>query len=198
MKALSVNQLVSETRKALVGRGASFGVADDIAKAVQLLAHYNIVPSDEIATLLQKPQFLAPQMPEISDANLTMAGDVGIVDVMAMLDFVIAYDVQQIIVSGLLYPRLSHGLIALSQSPHTGSFVDDTGMAIEDRLANNADHMCLHYIAFRAPKPPLWPRRVMIDEADYDLIKLAAFHSYVPSSAQSREAGAGAGLHDND
>ena len=53
MPSLSVNQLVSETRKAMIGKGFSFGVADDIAFAVGHLARYDIAPSAEIIHLLQ-------------------------------------------------------------------------------------------------------------------------------------------------
>ena len=210
MAVLSVNQLTSETRKAALGKGASFGVADDIARAIQWLAHYNIVPSSELAAYLTAPLESAPHKPCFQDDIISQIGDnddgfLSLCDVMAALDFLEAYHPSHLVLSQMRYPQISLALTALRQTPHMGSLTSDTGQPLTGQSLPDLCRMSQPNLTLTltltpyqpeiAPDPPL---RIEIDDAAYGLLKKAAFETYVPSSEKSREAGAGAGLHDND
>lgn len=206
MIALSVNQLVSETRKAMLGKGNSFGVADDISRAIEWLASFEHVPSDELYRYLSNPQDNTPQRPHHEDGEISLAGDIGLLDVMAVLDFAGAYQAGTLTLSGLIYPMISLGLIALRAAPPTGSYHDNTGQAlsalvrtINDKpAARLSDTISLHHRPYHKDVPAAWPGRVLIEARSYDLLKKMAYETYVPSSELSRAAGAGAGLNDND
>lgn len=208
VRQLSVNQLVSETRKACLGKGVSYGMADDIAKAVQLLARHQIVPQTELVAFLQAPLEVTARAPDITDKSATLSGKIGLLDVATMLDFVAGFQVQKMELSGLLYPVLSHGLIALSQNPAVGSFTDETGKdeATPDKAGPlllqmptlARDSLSLRLTHFQRQPEISWPARVSICASAYETIKAYAHESYVPSSQLSRDAGAGAGLNDND
>lgn len=195
---LSVNQLVSETRKACLGKGVSFGIADDIAKAVQLLANHNVVPEKELVAYLQAPLETAPQTPHIQGHNMSLSGTVTITDMLSALDFMVAYRAKNIVISGLCYPCLSLGLFALAQNPHVGTFYDHEGKMIPAFWQTKADKMTLIRHDYTPPSKVRWPLRVSLSSGGYTRIKSYAYQSYVPSSQLSRDAGAGAGLNDND
>ena len=196
--SLSVNQLVAETRKACLGKGVSFGMADDIAKAVQILAQHHIVPEQELVSYLNAPLESAPQMPLYEGHALHLTGIVGLADIVAALDFVAAYQAKTLMISSMSYPRLSLGLLIVFQAPHIGSFQDQKGQLISSLFATSADSLLLNVTDYRAMAPQNWPARITLSSAAYETLKTHAFETYVPSSDQSRSAGAGAGLNDND
>ena len=211
MAILSVNQLVSETRKAMIGKGYSFGVSDDIARAIEWLAGFGVVPSDELVRLVQAPVEERVQKPEIAGTTISQRGRaVGIYDVMAALDFCEAYEAAELAISGLIYPVISCGLIAKRATPPLGQFVDAAGQNLSQicqmpqmQEAQEAQEMgrpdlILQRVPFRPYALHRWPARITIDDAAYQMLKTIAFETYVPSSDQSRAAGAGAGLNDND
>ena len=90
------------------------------------------------------------------------------------------------------------GACLLRQAPHFGSFTDDQGGTLQDICMHAPSDITLTLQPFHRPAMPIWPARVMIDDITYQQLKNAAFQTYVPSSDSSREAGAGAGLNDND
>ena len=198
MAVLSVNQLVSETRKAVLGKGYSFGIAEDIARAIQFLTRYDIVPDDDVMRFLSAPVEEGGQQPQHSGKIVRQTAPCTVTDVVAALDYYEALEADELQLSGLLYPRLSCGLIGKSATPLVGQFSDKTG-ALVSHIAKQASESLILY---RTPYTPFdvvqAPMRVAIAEPAYDMLKHYAFQTYVPSSAQSRAAGAGAGLHDND
>ena len=208
MAILSVNQLVSETRKAFLGKGYSFGQADDVARAIEWLAGFGHVPSDEITHLLDAPQEGAPMCPQMQGTSLIQKGHLGLVDVMAALDFYEAYEAEALVLSGLSYRVISCALIARRAAPPLGQFVDEKGAMLsvicqdltrQDITRQDAPFtLSLRRCDFIADSPSAWPARITIEEGAYQMLKRCAFETYVPSSDQSREAGAGAGLNDND
>ena len=198
MASLSVNQLISETRKAALGKGYSFGQADDIARALEWLAGFGHVPSDEISRLLDAPQEEAPLRPQIEGATLMQKGTLGLVDVMAALDFYEAYEAKALSLSQLCYPVISCGLIAKRAAPPLGQFVDAQGVMLSKIYSTTPASLDLHNAAFTPDSPRAWPARIVIEDDAYAMLKRYAFETYVPSSDQSRAAGAGAGLNDND
>ena len=198
MADLSVNQLVSEARKAALGKGYSFGQADDIARAIEWLAGFGHVPSDEITRLLEAPPEGVPLCPQRQNQTLIQEGQIGLVDVMAALDFYEAYEAEALQLSKLSYPAISCGLIAKRASPPLGQFVDETGAMLSVICQDAPDILTLRRCDFTADAPSAWPPRITIEDEAYQMLKRCAFETYVPSSDQSREAGAGAGLNDND
>ena len=203
MKHLSVNQLVSETRKAMVGKGYGFGVADDVARALEWLAGFHIVPSDELRALMQAPCEGPPVAPHI-DVNRLIIAQAGIHDMLAGLDFAEAHEVQFLQLLSPLYPLISLGLLALRASPPVGQFLPKDGASLSSLCTDISDHgksddeIGLAYHSYHKDSPAHWPARISIDESCYEMLKQMAFETYVPSSEQSRAAGAGAGLNDND
>lgn len=198
MAQLSVNQLISEARKAALGKGYSFGQADDIARAIEWLAGFGYVPSDEIIRLLDAPQEGAPLRPIRQKQTIIQEGQLGLVDVMAALDFYEAYDARALVLSALSYPAISCGLIAKRASQPLGQFVDENGAMLSMICQDAPAMLSLRGTDFTADVPHAWPARILIEDAAYQMLKRCAFETYVPSSDQSRSAGAGAGLNDND
>ena len=198
MVSLSVNQLISETRKAALGKGYSFGQADDIARAMEWLAGFGHVPSDEIARLLDAPQEDTPQRPQMQEACLVQQGQIGLVDVMAALDFYDAYQAEALLLSQLIYPVISCGLIARRAALPVGQFVDEKGAMLSVICQDAPTNLTLYRTDFITDSPARWPARISIDADAYQMLKRCAYETYVPSSDQSRAAGAGAGLNDND
>ena len=198
MPSLSVNQLVSETRKAMIGKGFSFGVADDIAFAVGHLARYDIAPSAEITHLLHAPLKNTPQPASHQDDAIITNADSDIADVMAAIDLADAHAVSRLVLVGLLYPQLSLALIALRQSAPTGSWAGQDGALLHHLFTSSPGDITLYRNSFLPEAQSDWPARIDIDQDAYEYLKEFAHHTYVPSSAKSREAGAGAGLNDND
>lgn len=196
--SLSVNQLTAETRKAALGKGASYGMADDIARAVEWLAHQGFVPCTELSSYLDAPLEDEPKQPKISDDAITVSGQLGLADVAAGLDYIEAFPRQALCLTDMRYPCLSLALAYLRQAPHFGSFTDDQGCTLQDICMHAPSDITLTLQPFHRPATPIWPARVMIDDITYQQLKNAAFQTYVPSSDSSREAGAGAGLNDND
>lgn len=198
MAHLSVNQLVSETRKAMLGTGYHFGVADDIARAAQWLSAHGFVPSDELLALMNADSKPEPMRPVIDCRHVLLEGAVGLADVMAGLDFCEAFEAAGFSLKGLLYPNLSRALIALRASPPTGRFALDEGAMLSSLIGSAKADIDLVRCAFAPDLPEAWPARITIDDDCYEMLKKRAFETYVPSSEKSRAAGAGAGLNDND
>lgn len=198
MVQLSVNQLVSETRKAALGKGMAFGMADDIARSVSWLAGYGIVPDDEIAAFLAHPLEALPKTPQKEGATISQDGVVSLSDVSAALDFMQAFSADTLKLSGLHYPALSLGLMALRQNRQWGSLIGQEGQALAKLASEAPSVLCVTLISYQSALAAPAPQRISVPSPVYDALKQAAHLTYVPSSEASRKAGAGAGLHDND
>ena len=198
MAQLSVNQLVSETRKAALGKGYHFGVADDLARAVQWLAAFAHVPSAELLALMNAPSESQPQKPEMAQGDVVMPEQAGLLDVMAALDFSEAYEAKRLVIKAPFYPALTLALIALRASPAAGQFFATDGRHLSDALAGLDGDMTLVKKAYQPDVPSQFPARISIADDTYEMLKKMAYETYVPSSEKSRAAGAGAGLNDND
>lgn len=199
--SLSVNQLTAETRKAALGKGASYGMADDITRAVEWLAHHGHVPSGELSRYLCAPTEAQPKAPQIADNAINITGKIGLADVAVGLDYLEAFARPALSLTDMLYPCLSLALAHLRQSPMFGSFTDEAGQTLDVICTNQANmptDITLQLQAFISQDALPYPARVMIDASAYQLLQQSAHHTYVPSSDSSRKAGAGAGLNDND
>lgn len=203
MADLSINQLASETRKAVLGAGYSFGIADDVARAVQWLAGFTVVASEELAEFVTTPRKAQPETPVIKDATSLMADrqegqGLDLCDVMAAIDYCEGYDMRHIHLVGLRYPVLSCGLLAMRAAPPFGQFFDASGAMLSQICRSAPSELRLEVHDFVPNHPTSWPPRIVIDDGAYQVLKDFAWKTYVPSSEQSRAAGAGAGLNDND
>ena len=197
MTQLSVNQLVSETRKAMLGKGYGFGASDDVARAIEWLAGFTIIPSDELLHLMHTPGEGRPDAPDVTDDRLILR-QAGIHDMLAGLDYAEAHEAQVLQLINLQYPLISIGLTALRATPPVGQFLPEDDTPLSVLCQNLPDEIILYHHAYERDVPAQWPARISIDERCYKVLKQMAFETYVPSSEQSRAAGAGAGLNDND
>ena len=199
MISLSVNQLVSETRKAILGKGYSFGMAEDIAASVQWLAGFGIIPHDELSQLMVGKIMPQAVRPFIQEDTLHMSGEASLNDILAALDFCEAFNVHTLCCETLSYPYMSLALMALRASPPLGQFTSQDGTSLSALCISGIGRdIVLTLSAYKPDIPASWPARIHIDEACYKQLKQMAYETYVPSSEQSRAAGAGAGLNDND
>lgn len=203
----SVNQLLSEVRKALLGKGFAYGFADDVARAIEWLASHNIIPEDEMIKLLNAPEEGMPNKPVLHDNRMTQDQPAGIKDVIACFDLADAFGCDEVHFAALIYPRLSAALAYLRGAPHCGRFASLDGQSLSDFItghrlsqASKTDQVTLAFgrRAFSQDPAPHWPARLQISSGLCDLLSHYAYRTYVPSSDQSRTAGAGAGLNDND
>ena len=198
---LSVNQLVSETKKAACGKGYDFGIALDIAKAVEMLALFQFDISPAVTDLLANEDKAADAI-AIDDKHIIVSGSAGLISVIGAIDLFLSKDYQSLSFEALQNPCLSLGLIAMRQSSYFGGFGLSTGMAISEmllqRISLDAQSVRIVKTDFMALSPAQWPARISIDDEAYALLKTFAYKTYVPSSEASRAAGAGAGLTDND
>ena len=199
---LSVNQLVSETKKAVCGKGYDFGIALDIAKAVETLAPYPFDISSALSDFLQNEDN-KPCHFSIKDENtITVSGCAGLISVIGAMDLFLSKGYQSLSFEELQNPCLSLGLIAMRQSPYFGDFALASGMSVSMMLQQGqllASHsVMIQKNAFAPMIITDWPARIWIDDDTYELLKSFAHKTYVPSSEASRAAGAGAGLTDND
>ena len=204
MIALSVNQIVSEVRKAIHSKGQNYAIADDVARATGWLCGYGIVPSQEVTAYLSAPREEAASPPNMTAQHIQLTKTDGLCDIVAALDYCEAFDIKSLSITKGRYPVITIGLMALRQSPPFGLFTSADKKSLPEiaAYATPEDSMSWQITDFAsAPatdKNPLLPARITIDEQDYHHLKQWAHESYVPSSEASRKSGAGAGLNDND
>lgn len=182
----------------MLGKGASYGMADDIARAVEWLAQQGAVPCDELTRYLHAPREERPRQPHITDDAIRLSAELCLADVAAGLDYIEAFARPTLILNQMRYPHLSLALAYLRQSPIFGSFTDKEGRSLDDICMHAPSDITLILQPYNPPAPCPWPARVMIETDTYQHLKDLAFQTYVPSSESSRQAGAGAGLNDND
>lgn len=205
---LSVNQLVSEVKKAVIGKGLSYGMAEDIAAATHYLCGYHIVADAEIAAFLQSETHSHPSFTfDKTKRTIKLSATATLPSLIAAMDYLIAGQADEIEMEMPHYPFLSLGLIGIRQSSHFGSFGivangDDGQPNIAEYLSEKTAPKASSYFIVKHPfhpeKRPSFPARITVDKNAYEVIGSFAFRNYVPSSQASRLAGAGAGLNDND
>lgn len=199
---LSVNQLVSEMKKAVCGKGYDFGIALDIAKAVELLAPYPFDLSSALTDFLQNEDSKAGRVSIKDEQAITVSGCAGLLSVIGAMDLFLSKDYQSLSFEEVQNPCLSLGLITMRQSPYFGGFGLSSGVSVSMMLQQGqllASHSVMIEKTAFAPLPITdWPARISIDDDAYGMLKTFAHKTYVPSSEASRAAGAGAGLTDND
>ena len=127
-----------------------------------------------------------------------MISQAGLYDTLSVLDFAEAGEAKSLQLSQPTYPLISLALIALRATPPVGQFLPEDGTPLSVLCQNLPDEIILVQHAYVCDRPAQWPARISIDERCYEMLKKMAFETYVPSSEQSRAAGAGAGLNDND
>ena len=198
---LSANQLYAELKKAFCGAGYDFASADDIAQAGQYMAQRGHDISHEVSAALDEG-YLTAKPPSKEGDSWQLSSPATLPDMLAGRDFYLSDDSLSLHCEALCYPLLSHGLMALVQSPYFGSFTTTDGHRLtalcegQDKIIPQA--LMLRKTAFQASTTLSVPVRVAVSDSCYELISHYAYKTYVPSSEASRAAGAGAGLTDND
>ena len=199
---ISVNQLVSETKKAICGKGYDFGIALDIAKAVELIACHDLDMSASLADFLEQDDSPHDALSITSHLQIDVRGCSGLLSVIGAMDIFLSQDYEKLCFENLQHPLLSYGLIAMRQSPYFGGFALATGEGILEGLAQGASLPSAPVTVIKCAYQPVtrmsWPARIRLEDNVYELLKAFAHKTYVPSSQASRAAGAGAGLTDND
>lgn len=198
---LSANQLYAELKKAFCGAGYDFASADDIAQAGQFMAQLGHDISDEVSASLAAGYGLATSPHKAGD-GWQLPLDASLVDMLAGRDFYLSDDSLTLHCEALNYPLLSHGLMALAQSPYFGSFATADAQPLTTICQGHdktiPQTLMLRKIAFHPGAALSMPVRVVVSDSCYELVSHYAYKTYVPSSEASRAAGAGAGLTDND
>lgn len=198
---LSANQLYAELKKAFCGAGYDFASADDIAQAGQYMAQRGHDISHEVSAALDEGYLMA-KPPSKGGDSWQLPSPATLPDMLAGRDFYLSDDSLSLHCEALCYPLLSHGLMALAQSPYFGSFATADGPRLtalcegQDKIIPQS--LMLRKAAFQASTTLSVPVRVAVSDNCYELIAHYAYKTYVPSSEASRAAGAGAGLTDND
>ena len=198
---ISVNQLVSESKKAVCGKGYDFGLALDIAKAFELLAIHKFDITSSIISFLTQDDAVHDRLLTTAD-ELHVKGTSGALSVIGAMDLFLSRDFKKLTFDNLQNSDLSLGLIAMRQSPYFGSFALSTGAGLSDVLDRQttlpSKDVSVVKTSYQAGRDSSWPARIHIGDEGYELLKAFAHKTYVPSSEASRAAGAGAGLTDND
>lgn len=161
---LSLNEFETAVRKAAVGAGLPWGLADELAAAcVQVAA-----AGGEAA----------------AEALWALEDDRLVREAPAALDAAASGEAARLAHHG--HPALAHGYVRAAAAEYRLGFVaDDDGAALLIRQAGEVG----------AARPPA---RVAVNADDWARIGALAHRTYVPSTAESRAKGAGAGLTDND
>ena len=198
---ISVNQLVSESKKAICGKGYDFGLALDIAKAFELMAIHDFDITSMIVEFLSQDEARHDEILTSTD-EVHVTGKAGALSVIGAMDLFLSRDFKKLTFDNLQHPPLSLGLIAMRQSPYFGSFALSSGEMISDlaetKTALPSAALSLVKKAYQPTMLSSWPARIYMGDEGFELLKAFAHKTYVPSSEASRAAGAGAGLTDND
>ena len=198
---ISVNQLVSESKKAICGKGYDFGLALDISKAFEMLAIHDFDITSPVIDFLRQDEMTHDRILTSAD-EVHVKGVSGALSVIGAMDIFLSRDFKKLTFDRLQHAHISLGLIAMRQSSYFGSFALSSGEMLSDLLmaktALPSAALEVVKISHRTAKQISWPARIYIGDEGYELLKAFAHKTYVPSSQASRASGAGAGLTDND
>jgi hypothetical protein len=211
---VSLNEIESLSYKAARGAGMSWGLAEEAAFATRWLAIRNANWSQLLLSLLERYAETAP--PSLTDTEMhsTRPGaavcpihaGAAIADLLQITKCVTLYDV----LSPVWLLPFGHRRTGVGADVNitwsTGACALRAAGTVELpmlTLPNRLDWLRIERCAFAQPSadvaaPPAMPQGVPADPAELAKIDAWAARTYVPASLQSRLAGAGAGLSDND
>ncbi len=199
----SVNEITGEYRKALTGAGYPLGIAQDGAMAAACLQLAGLDSAAAIAEALPASASdplsqTLPLLPSLYECVLAGEGEMSLeaVDVPLLAIGMGIHLAGQhecafnIALGGLHLVATSSGIVGDTVADNVS--LDTASLRLAVSLATDsaaADAVKIQ----RATE-----EGVEINEAHWPLINCWAHETYVPASEQSRLAGAGAGLNDND
>ncbi len=195
----SQNELQAALQKAVKARGVSSGLADEVSAAGAWLSMQG---ADGIAAVLDALHSPLParsqtrgEPPVFIDARVVLAGP-------SALDLLAANATPTVSLTHCDSPLLLAGLAAVRSTADGIAYQilhDDAPQTLKSlALIANPESLTLRMDSDSVPPADEHCTNIDVDpQAWAKLLKLAA-EMYVPSSEQSRQAGAGAGLLDND
>lgn len=215
---VSFNEIDTTTKKAFRGAGYYWGEAEEAGKAAVWLARHGLFGGSQVLSLLQyaDQHGAASLRPLVSDRQWRATGSklcpictgIALVDVSGRLNPGDRLDMSNLLSPVLLLPFAIAGSAAVGL-PVMISWTDcrviaDKTRILSDNLAGLASasgDVKLHVMP--SEPVPAWPaleqiQTVEVDSASWTELHRFAHRTYVPASEQSRSAGAGAGLSDND
>jgi len=212
----SLNQIDQTSRKAARGAGLSWGLSDDVGKAIRwlhtyelngvsmlvaLLDRYNHIRYEDLATESVTGTWKAPQgvlSPLLAGASLSDCFDLPDAD--PVTTAVIAYpllaagfigNIAQI--EGQVFKLTWPGVSLYCQ--RGGLRLDGTRQAVE---IATAEFLCCQRSGSETTSRSPHIGEVSIESGIWRRLEQHAHRTYVEASDASRMAGAGAGLNDND
>jgi len=204
---LSLNEVESGIRKAALGAGLPLGLAEDTGRAVAFLHGAGFDGISAALACFSEGFTPAVAFRENGQARFEMGHPIG--RAVAALDLVAAGQVQQAELIAFSQPLLVAGLamvasvdqdagLSLTFAKGAKAQILAQGIAIEGVIPNEPGTI----VVARTNAPTRIPvRQAHIQNVSaglWDQIQRLAACTYVPSSAQSRLSGAGAGVTDND
>lgn len=179
---LSLNEVETTTRKALIGTGTDPGTAADVAAAVQWFCERG---QDGVGIVLRaihrRDDFAA---------------------VVSAIDAVIAAEGESVTVEGnvVLFAALCGPAAEVLGLRFELTAADWSAAIGAGDLAGSigSGPVSVRSVAVVASTSPPATAQQVVDQADWKALGVLAARIYVPSSERSRASGAGAGLTDND
>lgn len=178
---LSLNEFQALIKKAARGAGFDWGSASEIARAVRRADSLNV---DDLVACLQ---WHAEASEPLGPANLSgvwMPAGECMSPLNAGLCLAECADALPEQIKGVRYPQLLAGFVSLlnlSRSQPVGLIVHHDTVSFVS-VSNHASH----------------PGRPQLTDQQHSALDALAARTYAPATEQSRQAGAGAGLSDND
>ena len=204
---LSLNEIESGIRKAALGAGLPLGFAEDTGRAVAFL---HAAGFDGISAAL--PCFRVDFTPAVvmrNGALVRFEGGHPISRAIAALDLVAAGQAQQAELFSFEQPLLLAGLAMVCSSEQGVGFsltfataakasIFAQNIVIDGEFPNGPAAVLILQSNRQTGVPLSQPQMRNVDKYLWDQVTRLAARTYVPSSAQSRLLGAGAGVTDND
>ncbi len=181
----SVSELQALLRKAGLGAGLPQGPAEDLAAVVRRVARRDDPFWQDISLALAPP--IEPATPITQGGALIFRNARAALVAPAAIDAALCG--QPVRVETIDAPLVFEALVTAAE--------DDFGIGlIHERRARDFTLRQSHRDATRVTLPP--PPRLELPGTVMQVLTQYAARTYVPATAASREAGAGAGLNDND
>ena len=210
----SLNEIEALSRKAARGAGLTWGLADEAGKAVRWLSARNLPGPEALGRLLQWSDGKSlDRMRPILDGSRWSARTDAVCPILAgsmLSDHCTLIDPDHLVIGPVVAPLLlvpfaaqAAGTLghALTLEWATARFT----LGAEGQLTREGDiaphGAAVVTLAVSAAAPQSTAREGFRAEADaetIDLLNSFAARTYAPASEESRLAGAGAGLSDND
>lgn len=211
---VSLNEIEGLSLKAARGAGMSWGLAEEAAYATRWLAAHGWAADELLAALLDvRAQTAAPILvgtdirgtkdalpicpihAGVALADLLQSGQSLTLHKVLTPLWLLPFALRRATPEHDVRLSWAAGSIALSQS-------NDVDATCVDLAASMIDQIRVELgsprISASRPRPPSVPAGVPVNVAAWSALETWAARTYVPASLQSRLAGAGAGLSDND